>query len=808
MAKGEIKTKLTLEGEAEYKRQMQEAANAVKVLDSEQKLAAAQFRNTGDAQQYAADQARILNEKMQAQQKAVDAARTALEQLKAKGVDPSDKAYQEWTKRLNNASTSLTNMKTDLDNVQTGMGNVTGAAGDLDNTMTVIDPETRFQNTLHAIEGMRDRLNSVISAAARAGKAIWDMETDAGKWADDLVTAATKAGMDVETYQSWQYASRFIDTSVDDIVASYKTLVSNMTSSNTDTAKLFNNLGVVTRSGAKDARDYQEAFFDVIDALGQMENKTAQAEYAQKLLGGSWRNLLPLIEAGSQAYKDTAETGKQVAVVDEDQVQKLASLNDAQEQMNASLDKAKYTLLSEIAPAFETVTDGITKASQAFTDFLSTEEGRQAMSELNEALKGVIESFLGEDNGAGTFKAIVEGAKGAVEGFTTAMSWISEHGEEVKAVIIGLGVAWAGLNVAPPVMEFMHLLHDTPFNKIKTMMGSDAAGSGAAAASAAMNGGTAAAENTLLGQTSLFNFATRMGLMAAATYGADKVYESLPGGRSAIKDIGYNLGLYNYTPFSKDGQEIFNSIKQAVTEGMDAAQFTKEKYGSEKLGEYYTQKTDTWARWDASGQRYNAKQNLENTYAQLEKMADEAAKQVAAKGQEAAENYAKAIQDKAPEAATAADTMAKGAVDAAEQEMSFMEAIGANAGQGLANGLISKEGEVTAAAQRLAGGVTAIVQSSLQIRSPSKVMERLGEYTTEGFVSGLTRRIDAVQRAVSAVADTTTRGLIPAAQPARAMPAAGGEPRRIVLMIDKRAVCEAMVDEMDAQMGTIIKSRR
>ena len=46
---------------------------------------------------------------------------------------------------------------------------------------------------------MRDRFNSIIRAAARAGKAVWDMESDAGKWADDLVTAASQAGLDVET---------------------------------------------------------------------------------------------------------------------------------------------------------------------------------------------------------------------------------------------------------------------------------------------------------------------------------------------------------------------------------------------------------------------------------------------------------------------------------------------------------------------------------------------------------------------------------------------------------------------------------
>ena len=43
----EIKTRFKLEGEQAYKRAMTDAANAIKVLNSEEKLAKAQFEATG-----------------------------------------------------------------------------------------------------------------------------------------------------------------------------------------------------------------------------------------------------------------------------------------------------------------------------------------------------------------------------------------------------------------------------------------------------------------------------------------------------------------------------------------------------------------------------------------------------------------------------------------------------------------------------------------------------------------------------------------------------------------------------------------
>ena len=222
MATREIKTRFKLEGEAEFKRAMTDAANATKVLDSEMKLAKAQFEQTGDAQQYAAEQARILREKIEEQKSAVQAAERAMQQLADNGVSKNDKTYQMWATRLNNAKTTLTGLETQLDKAETGFEDVNAAAESTDSKLDSIDKELRFQNTLKILENVRDRFNAIVRGAARAGKAIWDMETDAGKWADDLATKASQAGLDVETYQAWGYASRFIDTSVDDIAKSIR----------------------------------------------------------------------------------------------------------------------------------------------------------------------------------------------------------------------------------------------------------------------------------------------------------------------------------------------------------------------------------------------------------------------------------------------------------------------------------------------------------------------------------------------------------------------------------------------------------
>ncbi len=70
---------------------------------------------------------------------------------------------------------------------------------------------------------------------------------------------------------------------------------------------------------------------------------------------------------------------------------------------------------------------------------------------------------------------------------------------------------------------------------------------------------------------------------------------------------------------------------------------------------------------------------------------------------------------------------------------------GLNAGEGFNQGLASMEGEITHTAKRLAGTVEGVMGSVLEIRSPSRVMKRLGVYTAEGFEEGLREGIPKVE---------------------------------------------------------------
>ena len=517
----EMKTRFKLEGEGQFRKAMSDAASAVRVLNAEQKLAKAQFEATGDAEQYAADQSRILREQIEAQKKSVEAAEEAVRKLTENGVDKNAKQMQTWRTKLNNARTSLYQMQTRLDKVgdelgeeTTGLENAEAAASGFNGEMDKVAKGVDLQNTITAIDNITGHIEAVVRTAARATKAVWGMSADAGKWADELKTAANQAGVDPETYQSWTYASRFVDTAVDDIIKSWRDIDKQLAQ---EGDSLYEYMGSMAQAGigvmdatTGEMRQGKDIFWDTIDYLHNIGDEGKRSAEAMRLFGNDWRKLNPLISAGSAKYKELAEEGMSLAVVSNENVEALGNVDDAVQDFNARFDKLKYDALAELAPTFQMVAESMSEAVTAFNEFVQSEEGQAALQGLNEALQGVVGAFLGEDGGKASFAKLVDDGTVAVEKFTDAMGWLSEHGGTVTGIVTGLGVAWAGLKTAKEVLLFMQLLQATPLSKLQVLFGGNGGsaaktvGSGTALKTAAKTarsagGGFAAAKDLFAG---------------------------------------------------------------------------------------------------------------------------------------------------------------------------------------------------------------------------------------------------------------------------------------------------------------------
>ena len=788
----EAKTKLaTMEGalqsaEKELKDQTGELGNAktamanaetkIKSLTAEEKLAEAQFKATGDKEAYAAEKTRILKEKIEAQKTAVAAAEKAIKSMTDNGVDPNAKEMVEWKDKLVDAKTKLANMETALDSMGTELGEetdafgeATGGADSLKKSIDKVGEKVDYQNVIGAIDSLTSHIQKIATAAGRAATAVWKLGTDAGTWADDIATAAAQLDVDPETYQSWQYASNFIDTNVTDITKSWQDIQKKLKENNTEYLGQLAKLRVGVRNTNGTMRTSEEIFWDLIDALHNIKDPSEQARVATELFGNDWRTLKPLIDAGSEAYKGLAEEGREVAVVSNDNVEKLGKVDDAMQKLTSRANKLKNDALAALSPSFLNIADAGDKAVTALQEFLESAEGKEAIGELNAAIDGLIKAFLGEDNGKGTFKAIIDGAKDAVNGFTSALKWISENGETVKTIIAGLGIAWAGLKVSKGVLEFMTLLQALPIEKLTAVFSPKGAESVAKAAGKAAGG--AAAKSVVTGggagpsiPSSFAETAMGLGGLGLMTYSWEKAIEARRGDQTKLIDTAEHLNAV--AEADKELQAAFEKFvetQRAQKQGQDdylLGKISEEEFNN--IIDKANEASEAFHAMEESGKVLDA-YNSWRTGNSINFEDWVLPKDWEQLGLDAGSGLAGGLdagQEEVTEAGTALGQSAVDAAMAALDEHSpskVMETIGGNAAVGLANGIYDRGDEAIRAAQWLADSVTNIVQSALEIHSPSRVFERLGAFTGEGFASGIEHSAEAVSRAVGTMIGATTR---------------------------------------------------
>ena len=100
--------------------------------------------------------------------------------------------------------------------------------------------------------------------------------------------------------------------------------------SNEAAQKKFIDLGISIRDFDGNLRSSEDIFWDAIDALGQIENPTERDAAAMELFGKSAKELNPLIEAGSRAWREMGKEAQAMGTVfSEDNLQKMGAFDDA-----------------------------------------------------------------------------------------------------------------------------------------------------------------------------------------------------------------------------------------------------------------------------------------------------------------------------------------------------------------------------------------------------------------------------------------------------------------------------------------------
>lgn len=752
-----IGVKMKVEGETSFSKAMRDAAKNTKALDSELKLAQAEFKASGDAQKLMSDRGKILNEQLKEQEKAVSTAQSMLKELAKAGYEQNSSKVMEWRKKLAEAQQSVLEINgalannengldsagrkyeelgqsmqgiaTDANTAKAELSNVDDMASSLYGSLSTIGSELGWSGLASGIKSINDTIDKVIKKAAQLAQALWDAGVDATVWADDLLTDATVYGIDTTTLQQWQYASRFVDTNVETIIKAREKLNQNMGSSSKEVALAFNELHVATRDVSGNLRSDNDVFWDTIAALGAIENASQRDVLAQKVLGKSYAELAPLIAAGREEWDKYANAAP---VISEEKVKNLGTANDSIEDMNSQLESLKLEVLAELAPTIQLVADAVSKAAQSMHEFLESDEGQQAMTALSEAVNGVVKEFTEQD-----FGTVISDAAKNVANFVQSFADLLRDKDKVVQTLGAIAGGIAGLRLLEAATNAAKLYSSLRLISAVKTVGGAAAGAGAAGSAA--TGGSVA--GSIFGST----VAKTLGGIGAglATY-FGPLFDQ-------VKAAGERQAAAEQAA-SADGEvaEKAKELGQTMAQAEEVIASNMHEWGVD---------ADTAAKMYTSGMYDDAPASPAKAAAEVDVAQAEEVIRLTEAQAEAAQKYWDIVRNGAtPDQEAAAyqdlfDAFADSDESIAQLDLlmtkldelphsietlpDFSQAAGENISVGLANGINARASEAITAAMQLANSVSSIIASSLMIASPSKVMEEYGGYIGQGLAIGM-----------------------------------------------------------------------
>ena len=470
----EIKTTLAVDGEAAFKRAINEANTSMRNLGTQLTLAQANFKKDGDAMKLMEARSQALNGEIKQQEEIVKALQKAVEDS-TKAYGENSTKTEKWQAELNRAQAKLANLENELTLNEAGLDR-NGKAFDegsakaqkYGETLDGIGKNLSLETISNGIHGITSTVESAISKVIELGKKVTETMREAAGWADDLMTESLRNSLTIEEQQQMEYAAKFADTSVDTIISAVDKISKKIKNgwtegSGKDQGDMFDFLGINIRNDDGSSRDAMDVLFDFGETMRSVaridKDEIRATAWSMEVLGKSYRDLKPLFEFGKDNFfAKMAEA----PIVSEENVQKLGELNDKFDEFDSRLQTLKNTALAELAPALSGIVESLNEMLGKFSEWLESDEGKQAMSELSGAIQELFSGLSDVD-----FSTAINTAKEGINAIKEGLSWLAGHKAEIRDALKYIAGGFAALKIAEVALTFMQLKgsYNLAFNK-------------------------------------------------------------------------------------------------------------------------------------------------------------------------------------------------------------------------------------------------------------------------------------------------------------------------------------------------------
>lgn len=452
MATRKLETKLEVSGEQQYKNAIAEINRGIGVLNAEMQKVNAEFEDNADSMQGLTARTDVLNRRLETEKDKVAALKDALGYAvrthgeaskeamsyqaalyKAEAqVSKTENAIRENTEALNQQDEAMEDSAEEMTKAGDVADKLAGKFGITlpDSLKKALDNTTSFSRGTVVAMGAAA---AAVAAVVAVEQKLLDMTREAAEKAKDTENRALISGVSPEEIQQLEYASTIIGVSTDKINDAQKTIITNMQQAKDGSEaymEMFARLGVQITDTSGQLRDSNEVFYEVLDSLGAIENRTERDAAAMALMGESARELNPIIAQGSGVLQQYATDAQDVSyVLSTDQVAALAAVDEKYQELQLRQEAVRKQLAAEFAPTAEKVYD-------AFGEFVTDAGEALDRSGIARNLGSILESAVSILEPLGTLTNAILPALGAVlSPIAGTIAWIADTANAALALL-------------------------------------------------------------------------------------------------------------------------------------------------------------------------------------------------------------------------------------------------------------------------------------------------------------------------------------------------------------------------------------
>ena len=426
----QIGPKIGVDGEAEYRQQMARINSEAKALKAEMTELATAVTDESNAQENATKKAENYTRQLENQEERV--------RLLSEQLDRATEAYGEGSTQANEYRAMLANAKTVLNQMRTEQSGATedvqdfAEAEDEAGGNAVSMGDLIKSNVISDV--IMDGLKKLAELGREAAQALWGTVTSAAEYADTYLTMSQTTGLSTDQLQEFAYMAELVDVSLDTMTGSMTKLTRQMSaarSGNEAAGEAFSRLGIKTTNADGSLRDSTEVFFEVIDALGQMEDGSERDALAMEIFGKSAQQLNPLIAQGRKGIEGFADEAREMGyVLDEE---RLSKLGDSFQRLTNLRTMISNKLGAAMAP-------GVTRAVEKLIEFGERVDWDRIGNALGNLVETGVDKLIEFADNA-DFDKLADGALKLGEGIVTGGTWILEHADEIIKLVSTIGGA-------------------------------------------------------------------------------------------------------------------------------------------------------------------------------------------------------------------------------------------------------------------------------------------------------------------------------------------------------------------------------